>query len=202
MKSQQKIPPCKKIVFSESAFSKMLIVLETTPTEVGWHCTVREGPDRYLITDVLVYPQLVTGATCSNKDDETAEKYAAWYESLDDDTYNSMRCHCHSHVNMQPSPSGVDLEDRRTVFNRLHIGDWYIFMIWNKSLSFTSDVYQRTEEKTIRHWHNVPVEIENIGTIAGYKSESCKNVTERSYKWTYQKAWSFSTPRNYLSEST
>ena len=47
----------------------------------------------------------------------------------------------HSHVNMGVSPSGVDDKHRQQILDQLEKDMFYIFMIWNKSLTVHTLVY-------------------------------------------------------------
>lgn len=160
--------PC--IVFSQQAFSKMLALIMTSPLEVGWYgLTYRDG-NTYHVTDVIVYPQIVSGV-------RTTESSYEWRNELSDDEYNSLRCHCHSHVNMSPSPSGVDEEDKTAVLADLSEGQFYIFMIWNKSLQYTAEIYDAT---TMLKWEtrHISLSVEGLGNIREWTDKIKKNVKE------------------------
>ena len=120
-----------KLYISADAYVKMLLYVRDTQTEIGWHGTVMHTEDRksYWITDVMVYPQTVTGATV-NTDQEEYEK---WLEALPDDTFNHLRFQGHSHVNMATSPSGVDERYYEDMIQPLANNGYYIFLIMNKS---------------------------------------------------------------------
>ena len=47
----------------------------------------------------------------------------------------------HSHVNMGVSPSGTDMGHREKIVSQLMDEDYYIFMIWNKSLKWSAAIY-------------------------------------------------------------
>ena len=94
------------IRFSERAWIKMFALIHTYSTEVEWHGVVeRLEPSVFYIKDVLIFPHEVTGATVTS--DQTA--YEKWLDTLDNDTFNALRFHGHSHVNMGVTPSGVDM---------------------------------------------------------------------------------------------
>lgn len=126
------------VTFTPLAYVKMLSLLKHYDSEVAWHGTVcRKGEDTFIITDVMVYPQAVTGATVNTDQEE----YQRWMMGLDDEVYNSLRMQGHSHVNMGTTPSGVDSTHQQQILSQLKDDDFYIFMIWNKSLSHTVKVY-------------------------------------------------------------
>ena len=89
------------------------------------------------IEDIFVYPQEVTGSTVNTDQEE----YTKWLYELDDEIFNKLRMQGHSHVNMSVSPSGVDDKHRQQILDQLEQNMFYIFMIWNKSLSVHTLVY-------------------------------------------------------------
>lgn len=137
-----KLPAPKKedkpvIFITSDAEKKMKALVQNIDKEIAWHGTVTYDANTnvYTINDILVYPQLVTGATVTSDD----ELYPTWLNELDDDTFNSIRMQGHSHVNMGVSPSSTDTEfyDKLTQ----HISDYYIFIILNKSNKIYVNLY-------------------------------------------------------------
>ena len=127
-----------RLIFRPMAYIKMLELLRHYNSEVAWHGTVeREGDDTFIITDVIVYPQTVAAATVNTDQDE----YQQWLLTLDDEYFNAMRMQGHSHVNMGTSPSPTDDEHQRAILSQLKDDDYYIFMVYNKSLSHTIRIY-------------------------------------------------------------
>ena len=119
------------LYFTETAWAKMYLLVQMWDKEIGWHgVAARYGEDdnSYIITDIVVYPQEVTGATI----DTDQAKYEEWMMNLDDDTFNNLRFHGHSHVNMGTSPSSTDLEHQAGIVDALSGDTFYIFMIINK----------------------------------------------------------------------
>lgn len=107
--------------------NKINALVENCQKEIAWHClTTRVQEDVFMICDVIVFPQTVTAATVTSDADE----YAKWIMTLDDKTFNNMKCHMHSHVNMGVSPSGTDTKYQNEVVQNEE--DYFIFMIWNK----------------------------------------------------------------------
>ena len=130
---------CKATVWlTQEAYKKTLALVTEFNDEVGWHGAVsRINDSEFLIEDIFVYPQEVTGSTV-NTDQEL---YTEWLYGLDDLVFPKIRMQGHSHVNMGVSPSGVDNQHRRQILEQLEPDMFYIFMIWNKSLSVHTLIY-------------------------------------------------------------
>ena len=127
------------VEFTPAAYLKMLGLVFNFTGEVAWHGTVdRLATDRFRVTDIIVYPQEVSSAAV-NTDQEA---YQQWKNSLDDDTYNALRFHGHSHVNFAPNPSNTDLSHQEEIIQHFNRPDhYYIFMIINKKQEFNVWVY-------------------------------------------------------------
>ena len=126
--------------FTEIAWHKMQSLVREFDKEVAWHGIAKRSDDEedtYLITDILVYPQEVTGATVNTDQQE----YEQWLMELDDDTFNNLRMQGHSHVNMGTTPSSVDTTHQREILDRLDDDMFYIFLIWNKKNEKTIKIY-------------------------------------------------------------
>jgi len=141
IKVEVTLPVVKKrvrIQFSTIAYVKMLSLIQEFATEVAWHGIVtKEGDGLFRISDILVYPQEVTGATV-----RTGEEYRNWLFNLDDKTFGSLRMQGHSHVSMSASPSSQDLSDQSITLDQMGSRcKFYIFMVWNKSLKHDVRVY-------------------------------------------------------------
>lgn len=128
------------LLFKAEAYLKMQYLTASNTDEVGWHGIVnRISQNKFVVTDILVYPQFVTGATIT----PDAEEYAKWTMELEDDTFNKMRFHGHSHVNMGVSPSGVDAQYREDMLVNLSAEDFYIFEIINKAGARHIEIYDK-----------------------------------------------------------
>ena len=120
------------------AYKKILALVTEFSDEVGWHGSVsRSGDSEYIIEDIFVYPQEVTGSTVNTNQEE----YTKWLYELEDDIFNKIRMQGHSHCNMGVNPSGVDDRHRQQILEQLDPDMFYIFMIWNKSLSVHTLIY-------------------------------------------------------------
>jgi hypothetical protein len=83
--------------FTLKAYRKTLALVTEFSDEVGWHGAVsRLGVNEFVIEDIFVYPQQVTGSTVSTEQ----AAYTEWLYGLDDDTFGKIRMQGHSHVNI------------------------------------------------------------------------------------------------------
>lgn len=120
-----------ELLYTTDAYSKQQALIKDCNNEVGWHGLVTKLDDKhYLIDDILVFPQIVTGT--SVLPDEVA--YTEWLMQymMDDtsDTFDRMKYHGHSHVDMAVFASGVDTAYQNDMLEKLE--DFYIFSINNK----------------------------------------------------------------------
>ena len=156
------------------AYRKTLALVTGFSDEVAWHGVAsRSGNNEFIIEDILVYPQEVTGSTV-NTDQEA---YTQWLYHLDDDTFNKLRLQGHSHVNMGVVPSGVDDRHRQQILDQLEPDMFYIFMVWNKRLEVHTLIYDMA--------HNVLYENEDVTVklldddMVGFMEEAKKLVTKK-----------------------
>lgn len=127
-----------RILFKKKAWEKMRALVREFSSEVAWHGTVERTDDfNFEITDIVVYPQTVTGVTV-NTDQEA---YEMWLIQQPDEIFNNIRFQGHSHVNMPVSPSGTDEENMRKLVTQLGDDDFYIFLIINKSHNVNARIY-------------------------------------------------------------
>lgn len=131
-----------KVIYKEIAWLKQNALVEQWDKEVAWHGIAKRGEgDTYIIEDILVYPQEVTGVTVTTDQEE----YETWLMNHDDDTFNNIRMQGHSHVNMPTSPSGVDNSLYERILQQLDDTMFYIFMIWNKRGEKTIKIYDMSK---------------------------------------------------------
>ena len=130
-----------EVFFTEMAWLKMQTLVKEFDKEIAWHGIAVRGDDEtkneYIIKDILVYPQTVTGATVTTDQIE----YETWLMSQEDEVFNNLRMQGHSHVNMSVSPSGVDETLYNGLLSQLDDTMFYIFMIWNKRGEKTVKIY-------------------------------------------------------------
>jgi hypothetical protein len=124
------------------AYRKIITLVTEFSSEIAWHGSVsRSADNEFIIEDIFVYPQEVTGSTVNT--DQKA--YTDWLYALDDETFGKLRMQGHSHCNMSVSPSGVDETHRQKILEQLDADMFYIFMIWNKSLSVHTLIYDMSK---------------------------------------------------------
>lgn len=125
-----------KVSMTGKAWAKMKILIHTYESEVAWHgfvSRVEDEPASFIITDIVLYPQEVTGVTVNTDQEE----YQNWMFGLTDEQLCSMRFQGHSHVNMGVTPSATDEEHQESVVSMMKNDDFYIFGIFNKKGDIT-----------------------------------------------------------------
>ena len=129
------------ISLTPDAYRKIVTLVTEFQSEVAWHGSVsRVGDNEFIIEDIFVYPQEATRSTVNTNQNA----YTQWLYGLDEDTFSKLRMHGHSHVNMGVSPSVTDDTHRQKITDQLEVDTFYIFMIWNKSLSTHALIYDMT----------------------------------------------------------
>ncbi len=127
------------IYITADAYLKMRTLVLETSTEIGWYGIVNHDipgfPNAYVIEDIIVYPQRVTGATCEQDEDKMFE----FEMSLTTEQVNNKRFHGHSHVNMSTGPSGVDESFYQDLLSQ--VKDYFIIAINNKAGSLYTRFY-------------------------------------------------------------
>lgn len=127
MNERQSTEP--QIFITSEAYIKMRTLVDKTSTELGWYGFVSKLPgldNVYIIEDIIVYPQKVTGATCEQDEDRMFE----FEMSLTTEQVRARRFQGHSHVNMGVTPSGVDEAFYQDLLSQVR--DYYIIMVTNK----------------------------------------------------------------------
>ena len=126
------------VYITTEAYLKMRKLVDEVSTEIGWYGTVTKCPgldNVFVIEDILVYPQKVTGVTCEQDDDKMFE----FEISLTTDQVNHKRFQGHSHVNMGVTPSGVDEQFYQDLLTQ--VNDYFIITVTNKAKSYTTRFY-------------------------------------------------------------
>lgn len=184
------------LYIESEAFLKMQLYVQQTSTEIAWHGTVTKTDKDYIIHDVFLYPQKIAAATVQTDQD----KYNAWTEELDDETFNSMRFQGHSHVNMGVSPSGVDTSYYNDMLQVLSKNDFYIFMILNKSGDMHLLIYDLAKN-IVYNKNDIDVKIIATGTtdlMAYISKEKANYCVAPTYNYTnYQEYTKYNSNRSY-----
>jgi len=173
-----------RVLFTPTAWIKMVTLLDMFDKEVGWYGVADrlgdEEKDEYLISDIIVYPQSVTAATVEMDDPEDLARWRI--EHLEDDRFLSLRMHGHSHVRMGTSPSGVDLDHQKTILEQMSDDGFYIFMIYNKSLSKTVKIYD-LKKNIMFGDKDITVGFYTEGeSLEEFREEARKQVKEQTWK--------------------
>lgn len=164
------IPP--SIYITDSAWVKMQQLIQRQSGEVAWHGTVEAHPDsRFIISDILVFPQHVTGGTVSGVDGD----YEMWVASQPDEVFDFMRFHGHSHVNMGVTPSLTDETYYKNLM--LHVTDYYITLVINKKNETTLRFYDKTHNIL---YENLTLQIckENGELYDDWYTQAIENIKE------------------------
>ncbi len=171
------------ITFSAQAYMKIFALVHTYSTEVEWHGVVeRTAADAFYIKDVLIFPHKVTGATVIS--DQT--EYEKWLDTLDNDTFNALRFHGHSHVNMGVTPSSVDMTYRHNILNNFGTPSetsdlFYIFLIFNKRGDTSGEIYDLQNNALYSKSttaDEIKIVIEDCDWLTDFLDEAKKVVTE------------------------
>lgn len=140
-KSFDKIDLRASLRFTEVAWIKMQILIQSIDKEVAWHGVVKRGDaeNEYIVSDVLVYPQKIAAATVESDDDA----YPLWYAKLTDtpEVFDNLRMQGHSHVNMGVTPSTTDMAFYQKLLNLVGEDSFYVFVIYNKKGDKTVKIY-------------------------------------------------------------
>ena len=155
----------------------MTHIVKVHDKEIAWHGVVERRPkNQYLVQDILIYPQTVTGVTV----DADTDEYPKWLIE-NRDLINKMRLQGHSHVNMGVTPSSTDEQYYAEL--SAQVSDFYIFIILNKSGAVYTRLYDF--ENGIEY-EAVPVKILSKLRIETEK-EIEKYVKTKTYVNTYFK---------------
>lgn len=171
-----------QVHFNEIAYGKMKALVDNCSKEIAWHGTIEQAsPTTFIVTDILVYPQSATAATVESHD----EYYPQWLDSLDDDTFNSIRLQGHSHVNMGITPSTVDTDFYETIIQ--HITDYYIFIIMNKHGKIWANIYD-VKNNQVYEQQDVVVTHDGEQFNKWYEEQYALHMHASTYKYDYTSA--------------
>lgn len=180
------------LYYTEEAWMKSKLLIAMNDKEIAWHSLAKRGEDpekhEYIIYDVLVYPQEVTGTTVTT--DQV--RYQTWLYEQPDEVFNNIRAQCHSHVNMGVSPSAVDTSLYERILNQLSDEDFYIFTIGNKKGDLTVIIYDMGKN-ILFETKDVTTDIieDGSGIFDFFKTVAEAVVTKPTPKYTYAGAYSY-----------
>lgn len=176
--------PKVKVLFTEKAWVKMQTLIKNFSTEVAWHGLAARGkkPFEYIIYDILVYPQEVSGATVTTDQSE----YEKWLMGLGDREFNNLRMQGHSHVEMSPSPSPKDRVLYNSITEQLGNDMFYIFLIWNKQGDGFIEIHDRRENKVF-HSSDITVSVKWSVNAEKFLKQARALVKESPTKLFYNK---------------
>ena len=151
-------------------------LVSDTSTEIGWYGTVTKQPgldEVYIIDDIIVYPQRVTGVTCEQDDDKMFD----FEMSLTTEQVNHKRFQGHSHVNMGVTPSGVDEQFYRDLLTQ--VNDYFIITVTNKREEYTTRFYDIANNIV---YSDLPIRVitENGGILDAWYEEAKKQLVNRN----------------------
>jgi hypothetical protein len=160
---------------SPVAYSKTVALVNAFSDEVAWHGTVtRKGKNEFIVEDIFVYPQEVTGSTVNTDQ----EGYTKWLYEFDDDTFNKIRMQGHSHVSMGVSPSGVDSGHREKILDQLDGDMFYVFMVWNKRLDTHALIYDMANN-ILYEDKDITVRLMGDGSLDSFLADAGKKVQKK-----------------------
>lgn len=169
-------PPC--VWYAAHVWDQMWHIVHACEKEVGWLGLVEEVQDGYLITDIFLPEQIVTGAETDISEDALAE--LALQLINDGRDTEQLYYWAHSHVDMGVTPSGQD-EDQ--VDEYLKHTPVFIRGIYNKRGQSKVDVFDTTArvvhqcvEDGIYTPGLTATELQDLDALIE------QQVTERSYK--------------------
>ena len=166
------------IYITPNAYIKMRMLVDKNDKEIGWYGIVNEMPGlqaTYIIEDIIVYPQKVTGVTVEQDEDRMFE----FEMSLTTEQVNHKRFHGHSHVNIGTSPSGVDESFYQDLLSQ--VTDYFIITITNKHNEYTTRFYDVANNIL---YTDVPIQlIQNDGSLyLDWYETNKEQVKEHTYQ--------------------
>lgn len=164
------------VYITPNAYIKMRMLVDKTDKEIGWYGIVEQVPgleSSYIIEDIIVYPQRVTGATVEQDENKMFE----FETSLTTEQVNHKRFQGHSHVNMSTTPSGVDENFYQDLLSQ--VNDYFIITITNKRNEYTTRFYDITNNIL---YTDVPIYlIQQDGTLyESWFAEQKEKVSEHT----------------------
>ena len=147
------------ILIDNDTYTKMYELVKQSSIEIQWHMLVDRdlGTNKYLVYDVLLFPQTNSGASTTTDQEEFTE----WQTELIMDPefpLEHLRGHGHSHVNMNVYSSGVDDAYQRDLITKVEDGDYYLFLVLNKKMEMYALLYD-FEQQILFETNDMDIEI-------------------------------------------
>lgn len=181
-----------ELLFTPTAFAKVTRLIMDFTSEIGWYgCGERVGDSSFLITDILVYPQKVTGTVV----DFDPVDVSNWlYENREDERFDNVIMQGHSHVMMSTFASGVDLDHQAEILSQVREDGFYIFLIWNKKFEHNNKIYD-LKNNILYEDSDITVKIVGEDTdLEAFMKEAKSVVKTFSYGNIYDRTADLSTP--------
>lgn len=163
-----------EIEFSPEAWMKMTALIATNKGELAWYGVVdRKDEAHFYVSDILVYPQVVTGATVDHDEGERSK----WFAEMPREIRSKCRLQAHSHVDFSPTPSGEDMNSRKDFLKYLSGNEYMIYMIINKKYEFTVAIYD-LETNAIYKNNEVDIVVKagEVNLFDWYKKENADKI--------------------------
>lgn len=135
-KIDEKATSIPKVVFTYEVMLKMNQIVNTCKAEVGWLGSVKKEENRYLVDDIYLLKQSVTGTT-TELDEEAMHDFFNDLIINDPEKYNSMRLWGHSHVQMAVFASTQDNETFKEYYQEC---PFFIRLIANQKEEMKVDI--------------------------------------------------------------
>ena len=171
-----------KVTFTPLAWTKMWTLVDAFDSEVAWAglCS-RTAERQFLVEDILVHKQTVTGGTVRT-DPAEYDEWLDQYRENDPDTFFKIALHGHSHYNFAAYPSGKDAEVQRDYTAWLDGDMFYIFVIANRRREFWIKVYDKATN--MMYWESaVEINVADSGfDYQNFIQEAKSLVTDVGHK--------------------
>ncbi len=176
-----------EIYISAGNLEKMYALVNASSTECQWHGFVSRSQthiNRFFISDIVVFPQINTGASTDTDENEYTEWLMQFIET-DDPVRNieHLRFHGHSHVNMAVYSSSIDDTFQRELLANLKEDDYYIFFVLNKKREICILVYDYLQNILFDTKDSKIILVDEQNTIINdwAKEELKKNSKSKTY---------------------
>lgn len=140
------IGPSPRILLTRGAYDTQYYIVDEAPEEVGWLGTVKREGMNFLIEEVFLFEQEVSG-TQTKLDEEAVGKFFAELASQPGgiEKANSIRFWGHSQHHMGTNPSGSygadDYGDLAQMFRFGDAADYFVMGIFDKAGHIRFDIY-------------------------------------------------------------